>query len=60
MVVHFTVNFGNFVGTYGEYEIDVPDDATEDEIECAVQEEFENIISDECSYEITEIEKEVN
>lgn len=52
--IKFTVNFGGYVGTEEEYEVEVEDNATQEEIEEAVQAEFENIIADNCYWEITE------
>lgn len=50
--IHFNINYGGFVGTDDDAYVDVEDDATEDEIADAVQEEFENIVLDNCSWEI--------
>ena len=50
--IHFNIQYGGFVGTEEEYYVDVEDDATEDEIMDAVQAEFEEIVLDNCNWEI--------
>ena len=50
--IHFSINYGGFVGCDEDYYVDVEYDATEEEIADAVQEEFESIVLDNCSWEI--------
>lgn len=52
--VRFTINYGGFVGTDEEYRIKVADDATEDEINDAIEEMYEELIHDNCSWELSE------
>ena len=56
--IKFVVNFGGYVGTEEEHSIYVNDDATEFEIESAVQDEFEQIIMDNCSWEFAKDDEE--
>lgn len=52
MIVHYMINYGGFVGCEEEYSVEVEDDATQDEIEDAVQEDFSEQIYDNCSWTI--------
>lgn len=52
--VRFTINYGGFIGTDDEYSVYVDDDATPEEIEDAVEEEFLDLIRDNCSWELIE------
>lgn len=52
--VKFKINFGGYVGTDEEFSIEVEDDATREEIEDEVDKEYEDIIRDNCSLEITD------
>lgn len=56
--IKFLVNFGGYIGCDEEYEVEVDDEATQFEIDMAVQDEFERIIADNCSWEILEEEEE--
>ena len=50
--VRFLINYGGYVGADDEYEVQVDDDATQEEIEDEVIREFEDQIRDNCSWEI--------
>lgn len=50
MEVKYRINYGGYLGAEDEYYVDVPDDATEEEIEDAIQEDFEEQIKDNCSW----------
>ena len=50
--IHFNINYGGFAGTDEDAYVDVEDDATPEEIDDAVQAEFESIVLDNCSWEI--------
>ena len=56
--VRFTINYGGFIGTDDEYSVYVDDDATPEEIEDAVEEEFLDVIRDNCSWKYIEDEEE--
>lgn len=56
--VKFTINWGGYWNVDDEYEIEVDDDATRIEIEEAVEEKYEELIHDNCSWEITEVEED--
>ena len=56
--VRFLVNFGGYIGAEDEYSIMVNDDATQDEIEDAIADKFDEIIHDNCYWEIIEEEEE--
>ena len=58
MIVKFSVNFGGYYGADEEYEVEVDDNATPEEIEAAVEAEYEEILRDNCSYEILDSETE--
>ena len=52
------LNYGGYVGVDEEFEVEVADDATEDEIDAVLYEEFKQIVLDNCSYEIEEQEED--
>lgn len=54
MTVKYIINYGGYVGCDDEYEVDVPDDATQFDIEKAIAEDFEQQVLDNCSWEIEE------
>jgi hypothetical protein len=49
--VKYRINYGGYLGAEDEYYIDVPDDATEEEIEDAIEEDFVEQIRDNCYWE---------
>lgn len=51
MTVSYVINYGGFIGTDEEYTIEVPDDATEDEIDSMIQEDFEEQVVWNSSWE---------
>lgn len=51
MTVSYVINYGDFIGADEEYSIEVPDDATEDEIDSMIQEDFEEQVVWRCSWE---------
>lgn len=50
--IHYTIQYGGYVGAEDDYYVDVPDDATEDEIRDAVQKDYEQQVLDNCCWEI--------
>ena len=56
--IRFMINYGGFIGTEEEYWVYVDDDATPEEIDDAVAEEFENLIKENCSWDYIEDEEE--
>ena len=50
--VKININYGGFIGADEEYYVDVPDDATQDEIESECQDFFEEQVLDNCGWEI--------
>ena len=56
--VSYIINYGGFVGAENEYTIIVDDDATEEEIESAIQDDFEEKILDDCYWERVEDDDE--
>lgn len=48
--IKYTINYGGYVGTDEEYEIEVPDDATEEQIEDAIAEDYEEQIHWNCEW----------
>lgn len=56
--VTIKVNFGGFIGAEKTLQFDVPDDYSNDDIDDMAQEEFENFINGECTWEIDDIEDE--
>ena len=56
--ITYTINYGGFIGCDEEYTIEVDDNATQDEIYSAIQDDFEMQIMDNCSWEIVEEEKD--
>lgn len=56
--IKFMINYGGFIGTEEEYSVYVDDDATPEEIENTIAEEFENLIKENCSWEYIEDEEE--
>ena len=55
--IKFIINYGGYVGTDDEYYVEVDDDATEDEIEDAISEKYEELIHDNCYWERCEDEE---
>ena len=55
--VTLKVNFGGFIGAEKTLQFDVEDDATDIDIDEMAQEEFENFINGECTWEIDDIEE---
>lgn len=51
MTVSYVINYGGFIGVDEEYSIEVPDDATEDEIDSMIQEDFEEQVVWNSSWE---------
>lgn len=51
-IIRFEIGYGGFYGATEEYTVEVDDDATQEEIEQAVEEEYEELIRDNCYYEI--------
>lgn len=56
--VTYRINYGGFIGAEEEYQIEVPDDATQDDIDICVDEDFQNKVLENCSCEIVDIEEE--
>lgn len=56
--ITYTINYGGFIGADEEYYIDVDDNATQNEIDSMIQDEFEELIKDNCSWEIVSEEDE--
>jgi len=56
--IRFMINYGGYIGAEDEYSIYVDDDATPEEIEDAVEEEFLDLIRDNCRWEYIEDEEE--
>ena len=56
--IKFLVNFGGYLGAEDEYYVTVDDNATEAEIENEIENEFLEIIRDNCYWEIIEEEDE--
>ena len=50
--VRYTINWGGYCGVEDEYIIEVDDDATAEEIDRAVYEDYREQLEDNCSYEI--------
>lgn len=50
--IRYRVNYGGYIGADDEYGVEVPADATEDEIDDIVEKDFEDQIRENCSYEI--------
>jgi len=51
MEIRYTINYGGFIGAEETYSVYVDEDATEDEIERAIEEDFQNRIMENCSWE---------
>ena len=49
--VAFTINYGGYIGCEEEYTILVDDDATDEQIEDAIWDEFEERIRENCYWE---------
>ena len=58
MTVRYSIHWGGYVGVEDEYEIEVPDDADETDIEAAIEEDYEERLHDECYWERLENEEE--
>lgn len=56
--ISYVINYGGFIGAQEEYYVVVDDDATQDEIDSAIQDDFEEQIRYNCSWEIVEEEDE--
>lgn len=52
--IKYVINYGGFVGCEEEIEFEIDANASSAEIEDAVQEDFEEKIRDNCSWEIIE------
>ena len=50
--IRFEIGYGGFYGATEEYTVEVDDNATQEEIEQAVDEKYEELIHDNCSLEI--------
>ena len=50
--VDININFGGFIGADNSYIVEVPDEATKDEIDDICQDFFEEKIREECEWEI--------
>ena len=57
-IVKYSINWGGYIGAEDEFEIEVEDDATQEEIEEAVQEDYDMQLSDNCYWEIIGVGKE--
>jgi hypothetical protein len=51
MEIHYTINYGGFIGADESYTVYVDEDATEAEIELAIVEDYENRVLENCSWE---------
>ena len=51
MIVKYKINYGGYIGADEEYFVDVEDDATDEEIEEAIQGDFEREIENNCYWE---------
>lgn len=52
MDVKMVVHYGGYVGAEEEYEVKVDDDATEDEVQSACEERYEELIHENCYFEV--------
>ena len=50
--IHFTIQYGSYVGAEDDYYVDVDDDATPEEVEDAVQEEYERLVIENSCWDI--------
>ena len=57
-IVKYSINWGGYVGADDEFEIEVEDDATQEDIESAVQDDYEMQITDNCRWEILGVDEE--
>jgi len=49
MTVYYRIQYGGYVGCEDTFDIEVPDDATEEDIEIAIEEDFEQrVIENSC------------
>ena len=56
--ITYSINYGGYIGADEEYVIEVDDNATQDEIDSAVQDDFEEQIKYNCSWEILKVEED--
>lgn len=57
MIVTYSINYGGYIGTDAEYQIEVPDDATEADIDALVSEDYRMKLEENCYYEIIDVEE---
>ena len=51
MEIRYRINYGGFIGAEELYSVDVDEDATDDEIEQAIEEDFQNRVMENCYWE---------
>ena len=49
--ITYSINYGGYIGCDDEYTIIVDDDATEDEIDSLIEDDFEEKIRENCCWE---------
>ena len=48
MEIRYTINYGGFIGAEQTYSVYVDEDATDDEIEQAIEDDFQNRVMEDC------------
>ena len=51
MEIRYSINYGGFIGAEETYSVYVDEDATDDEIEQAIEDDFQNRVMENCSWE---------
>lgn len=51
MEIRYRINYGGFIGAEEIYSVYVDEDATDDEIEQAIEDDFQNRVMENCYWE---------
>lgn len=52
MEIEYTIHYGGFIGAEETYTVYVDEDDTDDEIEQAIEDDFQNRVMENCSWEM--------
>lgn len=52
MEIRYSINYGGFIGAEENHSVYVDEDATDDEIEQAIEDDFQNRVMENCSWEM--------